>query len=133
MLAEKYKVEPKLVRLLDEIVQSRLQGSDKPAEGQQAPAQEPEIPSTNIHQLDEHIDCLAYDAQTAAYVITELAFVDNNLGDLITKRLWSQIGKFTNYEILDQELIRKGEPETAADIAWWLSFWQGVKHGEKIT
>ena len=86
-------------------------------------------PTTGIPQLDERIDRLTDDAQVAAYVILDTAIKCKDLADKIQERLWANVGKFTDVETLDAELM--GQAETAAEVSWWLAFWQGMAVAHK--
>ena len=100
---------------------------DKNAEDQ--PEQAETNPTTGIPQLDERIDRLTDDAQVAAYVILDTAIKCKELADKIQERLWANVGKFTDVETLDAESM--GQAGTAAEVSWWLAFWQGMAVAHK--
>ena len=93
------------------------------------PEQAETNPTTGIPQLDERIDRLTDDAQVAAYVILDTAIKCKELADKIQERLWANVGKFTDVETLDAESM--GQAETAAEVSWWLAFWQGMAVAHK--
>jgi hypothetical protein len=65
----------------------------------------------------------------AAYLILDTSIRCKELADKIQERLWANVGKFTDVETLDAESM--GQAETAAEVSWWLAFWQGIAVAHK--
>ena len=79
-LAEKYKVEPKTVRLISEIVSEHTEVKQgNPAESEQ--------PSTEKLQLDELSESASCEAVALAHGCLELYLADMSLGEKIREKL----------------------------------------------
>ncbi len=139
-IAARHKFEPKLVRLLNEIVEEQLQLINEnlderlvaPEETEAESEQEEESqegdkskPTTGIPQLDKLIDGAMYVSQAMAYTCLDLCQQDASLGDRITTVLHSALVPIRD----------GGVPEGAdfeCDVApatKWLRFSNGFEAG----
>lgn len=84
-------------------------------------------PTTGIPDLDRHIDYLCAGSMTAAFVMLDIASKRGPLGEVIKKRVQSQVEKYTDHAVIEKELVDMGEGEHAMEVSWWIGFWQGIK------
>ena len=135
-LAAEFCVEPKLIRLLDSLIRLRLGGSRTAKIGvnlePEGSRNEKEV-TTGIKILDYHIRNLTWDAMAASFVLMELSWLHNPLGDRICNVLQTELKPFTQADGVQKLIADKGDPDTAIEVEWWLSFFEGFKTGEKAT
>ncbi len=120
-LAAKYKVEPKLVRLLNEIVGH--QRSEKLSKGQKEPTQESEQPSTGIPQLDRLIEESILQSQAMAYTCLEIQRIEPKIGQRIKAALQYWVNLCRRGELLK-------EYDVECDILpalKWINFAEGFQ------
>lgn len=158
-LAEKYKVEPKLVRMIAEIVEERLKRLNEcieqlqilnkniderlaaPEETTSEPEQEDESsegdkqePTTGIPQLDKFIKEATYESQAMSYCCLDLCQRDESLGDRITTVLESSVRLLLEDKVLERADFKGADFECdIAPATKWLRFVDGFQAGLKST
>jgi len=141
-LAAKYKVEPKLIRMIAEIVcehtagicelislysGKKKQGSEpEQAETQDQPQEKENQPNTGIPPLDKFLERLSYEAQATAYGALRLVCVSDATGKKMRDYLQKQVALLENPRQVD-DLMMDGQ--VLADIKWFLGFVKGAEIG----
>jgi hypothetical protein len=155
-LAEKFKVEPKLVRLLKEIAEERLQfltncieqnqriirhiedklglepwqATDDVAEPQEQPAEE-NHPDTGVPLLDDYYERLSLEAKVAVCGTMDLMCRAKEPGDKIReylhKYLHKEIAIFEDPEEAEKQVAMDGQ--TWSECSWFLGFVIGTEMG----
>jgi len=123
-LAEKYKVEPKLVRLLKEIAEEHFAEPEQ-VETQDQSQEGESQPSTGIPYLDELIQSATYPGIAMAYTCLQASWINNELGDKLSATLRSSVN-----ELLERH--RKGDRQLDAECEVlpaikWLAFLKGLR------
>ena len=123
-LAEKFKVEPKLVQLLKEIVEEHFAEPEQ-VETQDQPQEEESQPSTGISYLDDLIQRATYPEIAMAYTCLQASWINNELGDKLSATLRSSVN-----ELLERH--RKGDSTIDVECEVlpaikWLAFLMGLR------
>lgn len=122
-LAERYQVEPKLCRLISEIVSERAETTEQP---------EPEAKKirTGNEALDELIESASYEGTALAHGCLELYAADQSLGEKIREKLDS---------IFEDILLSQGKSGSDLDLECdvlpaikWGKFLQGYMSGRGL-
>ena len=140
-LARRYQVEPKLCRLISEIVREhtkeinqliRLIQSKSKAEPGAVPAEQQKAtsPSTKNEALDELIDQASYEAAVFAHGVLNIYAADTSVGERIRERL-----DF----IYEGILLEQGKSGSGLDVEIdvlpaikWENFLQGFMAGKNL-
>ena len=126
-LAARYKVEPKLVRLLDELIEDKLAPPEQAEEQEQAEQEEENRPNTGIPLLDNYYENLSLEAKVAVCGTMDLMCRANETGDKIREYLRNEVGIFYDpEEALNQTVM---DNQIWAECAWFLGFVIGTEVG----
>jgi hypothetical protein len=139
-LAERFGVEPKLVRLLGEIAAENLDGvtgavkglaaeitgqpEAEPAPPSKGP-EEPQVSDEALQFLDEYMrEHMTTEERVTAYVLVRLALKDRAMADVIKDVLWQHVSFCFKRMNWHEQVEREDSREAVRDIQTVLNFWR---------